>query len=238
MPETIAEFVTTPRIERLLRETFTQKELVEAFAVPSSAVTAAVTRLKMQLISDHKPSTTRRFHYYDAPALLVFISFAKQWPNSAKKTLTAQVSSLLFGDPMTPQEAAARRAEVTKAFDAANTPSKRAKFAGHMFKVTQARRREIQRHPFSANPLWWSCNGDQNFVIFGRTDHQLLVGLFDRNVNGGKVSFDALQKMKAGCWVNVTELLCRLDARLIEIVERREARNRGDDDVLLEGHDR
>jgi hypothetical protein len=179
----------------------------------------------MFLISDkiRRGRAPRRFHYLDALAMLVFIAFDKHFGLAGRKTLVKEVTNLLFGDPMSEAERDERRAEVTKKYDALKTPSARAKFGGRMFKMHQQRRTEIRRDMFTANPLWWSRDADRRFVLFGCDDHTIITGLFDRGIDGGKISFEKLAAIKAGTWVNATEWFCRADGQLAAIVERRMA---------------
>jgi hypothetical protein len=218
-------FARSPQVEALARETFTQREIAEAFRVNEGQLVAAVTRFGMFLISDKtlRGRAPRRFHYLDALALLVFIAFDKHFGPEARKTLVREVSHLLFGDPMSEAEALERRGEETKKYDALKTPSARAKFGGRMLKMHQQRRAEIKRDFWSASPLWWSRDADRRFVLFGCDNHTIITGLFDRCVDGGKISFEKLAAIKAGQWVNATEWFCRADGQLAAVVERRMA---------------
>lgn len=225
MSDTLEEisFVTTPRVERLMGETFTAKELAEALAVKSHVITEAVGRFGMFLVSDPvTTSQTRQFHYLDVLALTIYLGFSKHFGPEGRKALLSEVSHMLFGDPLSDAEIAERRAETLVAYDrAARTPSGRAKYSGRAFKVHQQRRAEIKRDPFAACPLFWVRNANQNFAIFGCRGFRLVTLLADKQVNGGKISTDMLMRMGAGTWVNATELFARADDRLETIVNRR-----------------
>jgi hypothetical protein len=85
------------------------------------------------------------------------------------------------------------------------------------------RRAEIIADPFRASPLWWALNANQNFVVFGTSDHRLLVHFADKtDGNGGKSSLDWLQRHKVETWVTVTELFCGVDAQPEKLVYGRE----------------
>jgi hypothetical protein len=216
------KFVRPPQVVALAEKRFTLKELAEAFACDEGALIAAVTRFGMFLISEPGHGRTpRQFHLLDAYALLVFLSFYKQFGPAARKTLVSQVSHLLFGDPMSQAEVTERRGEMAKEYDALKTPSARAKFGGRMFRVLQQRRAEIKRDMFEAHPMWWSRDADRRFVLFGCENHTIITGLFDRNVDGGKISFEKLAEIRAGSWVNVTEWFCFADRQLAGVVEQR-----------------
>lgn len=219
----MSEFVHPPQVEALSMETFTQREIADAFGVNEGQLVAAVTRFGMFMISDKtlRGRAGRRFHYLDALALLVFIAFDKHFGPTGRKTLVKEVSHLLFGDIMSEAERDERRGEETKKFDTLKTPSARAKFGGRMFKMHQQRREEIRRDMWSASPIWWSRDADRRFVLFGCDDHRIIQGLFDRRVDGGKISFEKLAAIKAGTWVNATEWFCRADGQLAAVVERR-----------------
>ena len=214
MSETLekVEFVTTPRVETLMSEKFTKAELIEVFG-SEGAIVSAASRFGMFLVSNppNRGAIARKFHYLDALALLVFISFAKNMPKSAQKTLTKEVSALLFGESdIAPR---ARGAEIPTA-----SPAK----VKQLFRVHQARRNEIRDDPFRAHPIWWSRNANQNFVIFGTDDHRLMTGLFDKR-DGPTIKIDHVQNFGVGLWVNATEWFARADAQLIALVERRNA---------------
>lgn len=215
-----APFVRPPQVAALAAESFTQKELAEAFEVKETAIIDAVSRFDMFLISKAgTPRAPRRFHYLDALALLVYLSFAKEAPAAAKKTLVKEVSALLFGDQVAPGEADERRAAV--ASERERSASAQAKSNKFLYRSHLQRREEIRRDFWSASVLWWARDANRRFVLFGRENHEIVVGLFDRRTDGGKVDMAALAAMKIGTWVNATEWFCRADGQLAAVVARR-----------------
>ena len=90
-----------------------------------------------------------------------------------------------------------------------------------MFRTHQARREEIRRDPWTADPLWWSRNANQHFILFGCANHTILTGLFDKR-DSLTIPLEPLAQMGVGCFVNATELFCR--AKLETYRNRRAAR--------------
>ncbi len=212
-------FPIPPQVERLMPETFTQKEIAEVLDVPVTTIIDAVSRFKMFLISEPVHGL-RRFHLLDVYTLLIYISFVKAFGPTGRKTLVQEVSALLFGEQLSEEEIERRRAGMEAEYDAA-TPSGRAKMGGRLFLDHLARRAELREDPFKAHPLFWSRNYNEQFVLFGRADHRIVAGMFDRRINNGKIDMKLLADMKLGSWVNCTEWLFQCDSALLEIVERR-----------------
>jgi hypothetical protein len=220
MQAKIEAFVPSPQVVDLVGETFSTRELAAAFSATSSAIERAVIRFDMFLISERPGGGTpagRRFTYLDAIAILTYLNFDKAFGISGRKTLLKEISSLLFGDLMSDDEAKARKAEFEREHQTAR-PGSAEKF---VYRMHQQRRAELRKDPFSASPLWWGRDANRRFALFGTKDHRIIPMLFDRRIDGGKISFDTLASMKITHWVNCTELFCRADATLTAIVERR-----------------
>jgi hypothetical protein len=229
MTETLeaVEFVTTPRVERHIKETFTLVQIAKLYGIKEHQVAEVVSRLGIFLISDPadrpRQSMPRQFHYFDVLALDLYFNFDKHFGASGRKTLLSEITHLLFGEFVSQAEARTRAREVLAEYDAAAAKNNVAKFATHMRKVHERRKAEIVADPFAASPLWWSRNTNQHFAIFGRSDHRLLLHLADKTDRfHGKISLDWLRRNKAETWVNATEHFCRIDAQLERLVYGRE----------------
>jgi hypothetical protein len=222
MTAQVVHFVKPPQVRALSSQVFTKREVAQAFETPETKIEMAASRFGMFLISEPLVGATRRYHYLDCLALLVWLSFDRQWGPSGRKTLTSQVSHLLFGEHVTAEEYRARRAETRKQYDkAVETPRGLDEFGDRMRKILVQRREEIRQDFWSSNPLWWSRSADVNFVIFGTAQHQLITGVYDRRETRG-VSYEELAQIRAQHWINATQWFCHADARLAAILEQRE----------------
>jgi hypothetical protein len=123
MTAQVVHFVKPPQVRALSSQVFTKREVAQAFETPETKIETAASRFGMFLVSEPLVGATRHYHYLDALALLVWLSFDRQWGPSGRKTLTSQVSHLLFGEHVTAEEYRARRAETRKQYDkAVETP--------------------------------------------------------------------------------------------------------------------
>jgi hypothetical protein len=220
LTETAEPFVRPPQVAALIGEEFSQRELVAAFSTKHGLIERAVTRLQMFLISDKPGAGTpagRRFTHADALAILTYLNFEKAFGPSGRMTLTREVSSLLFGDLLTAEEAKARKAEFEREHQNAK-PGAAEKF---VYRMHQQRRAELRRDPWSASPLWWSRDANRRFALFGTKNHKIIPMLFDRRIDGGKINLDTLEAMGITHWFNATELFCRADGQLTAIVQER-----------------
>ena len=145
-----AAFVRPPQVADLVAETFTTRELAEAFDVKPATLELAFFRYDFMLISDPvRGKAPRQFHYLDALALLVYLGFAKHFGPAGRKTLIAEVSRLLFGELLSEGEVTERRAAIERERAKAR-PGSANKF---LFKLHQQRRVELRRDPFNMSPF-------------------------------------------------------------------------------------
>jgi hypothetical protein len=215
-------FAQSPFVEDIATATFSPKELAAGFAdLSNSIITEAVTRLRMFTISDPPrgggPGGGWKFHYYDCLALGLYGALRKTdpfQPLSARRALAQQIASLLFGDPVTAEEAAERKAETAKVYErAARTPVGRAKFSGRMLKTHLARREEIRRDIYAASPFWWNRSATVNFFVFS-CDGGKLVTICADEAKTPTLKMDMLEKIGARSWMNATRVFNEIDGQL------------------------
>jgi hypothetical protein len=219
----------SPDVEGLAGETFTQGELSSGLAdLPNSIIVEATTRLGMFMVSDpvrRGAPGGRRFHYYDAHALMLYALLAgtPSFPPASRRKLTEALAHLLLGDPVSVEEALARKAETAADYErAARSPVGRAKFGGRMLKVLRARQIEIRADPRNASPFWWNRSADINFFVFACDGGKLVTILADRNKTPN-LDMRWLESIGARQWFNATRLFCGIDAQLMQILEHRNA---------------
>jgi hypothetical protein len=213
----MVRFLRSPQVESLCIETFTLRELAEAFNVKPHDIAQVVSRFGLFLISDPvRGNSPRLFTWLDALAILLFLNCDKIFRAAGRENLLSEVSHLLFGDLMSEAEATERRAEI--AAERRRNIEKHDKF---LVRQHLQRREELRRDPFAASPIWWSRNADQRWALFVTEDCRFITMLADRTRGTHKIDYRVLEKIKAGYWVNLTELFTVADGRLAEVITNR-----------------
>ena len=225
------DFARSPVVEELATSTYVQPELAAGFTgLNDRAIMEALKYLSLFLISTPRPGGkggVRYFHYYDAQLLNLWAALLATglFPTSRRRELAQQLAGLLFGDPVDPNEAKERKAEVAKVYEkAARSPVGRAKFSGRLWKLHEARRKEIIADPFSASPFWWNRSLHVNFFVFV-CDGGKLVTLCADERQTPTLSMKWLESIKARSWMNVTQSCNLIDGQLMQILDQRAARS-------------
>jgi hypothetical protein len=223
------DFTRGEDVALLSREAFTLNEMVEAIPFTRALINGAITRDKIQLLSTPiRGRFHRKFHILDVYAISLFLVFAKtvtantDYQTESRKALVREVHKLLWGEPVSPEERLAREAEFAAKAEAAKRGSAadKRKFDEFVFKLNGARRCELLADVFNAPPHVWNRDPDRNFAVFLRRDVTLYLALFERGVEN-PMTTDALLANGFTGHLNLTKTLATIDAKLSEIVERR-----------------
>jgi hypothetical protein len=225
------DFARSPVVDELATATFTQAELAAGFTdLNDRAIVDALKYLGLFLISTPQAGgkgNPRRFHYYDALVLALWATLIGTglFPTSSRRKLAQQLAGLLFGDPVTKNEAKDRKAELAAEYEkAAQTPVGRAKFSGRLWKLHDARRKEILTDPYTASPFWWNRSYHVNFFLFACDRGELVTLCLDERKTS-TLSMKWLESIGARSWCNVTEKCNLIDGQLMQILDQRAARS-------------